>query len=99
MEGRRHDTVIHELETAASQLDAGHVRHGIGRTAVHLHVDDQLLDLVAPRRFIQADQSAAQHGHAHTHHLTRTQVTVGRSGFIEQGFKGLHLRFLHLLNP
>jgi hypothetical protein len=44
---------------------------------VHFHVDDQLFDLIVPSGFIQPDQPAAQHGHAHTDHLPGTEVPVG----------------------
>jgi hypothetical protein len=44
-------------------------RHG---SSVHFHNDDQLLDLIAPGGLGKTDQPAAQHGHAHAHHLPGT---------------------------
>jgi hypothetical protein len=41
-------------------------------------------------RLIQPNQAAAQHGHAHAHQLTWTEMTVGDRRSFEKRFKILH---------
>jgi hypothetical protein len=48
----------------------------IGRAAVHLHVHDELLDLVAAGRFIQINKPATKHSHTDPHYLSRAKVSV-----------------------
>ena len=42
----RHDAVIHEFERPSSQPGPGHMGHGVRRAPIHLHKNDQLLDLI-----------------------------------------------------
>jgi hypothetical protein len=48
-------------------------------TPIHLHIDDELFDLIVAGGIIQADEATSQHGHAYSHHLARAEVTVGLS--------------------
>jgi hypothetical protein len=52
------------------------MRDRVSRAAVHLHVDDQLFDLIVTCGFIQTDEPTPQHGHAHAHDLSRAEVSV-----------------------
>ena len=61
---------------------------------MHLHVNDQFFNLVVTPGLIQSDESATQHGQAHTHHLPRAKVAVSVGGTLYQLFKRLPVGFL-----
>jgi hypothetical protein len=51
----------------------------ISGAPIHFNVDDELFNLVVTGGFIQTDEATAQHGHPYSHHLARTEMTVGLS--------------------
>jgi hypothetical protein len=51
--------------------------HCVGGAAVHLYIDNQLFDLIVTPGFVQSDEPASQHGHAHAHHLPGAKMPVG----------------------
>lgn len=75
------------------QFDAGHVRNGIGGTAVDLHIHDDFFNVGAVTGIRQADQIATQHGHPYPHHLPGAQMPVGRRRFLHKVSKRA-LRFV-----
>jgi len=52
------------------------MRHGVCSAPIHLHIDNELFDLVPVLWIIQAYETAAQYGHAHPHHLSRAEMTM-----------------------
>ena len=72
-----HYAVVHELKGSPAQFGSGNKCHGIGRTPIHLNVDNEILYLVKLPGVIKAYKTAAKHGHPYANHLPRTEVTVG----------------------
>ena len=86
------DAVIDEFQGSAAQPGAGDIGDGIRGAAVDLHIGDQLLAMFGCFGILNADELAAEHGHAHPDRLTRAQVSMGGGGFFKQCFKILHLQ-------
>ena len=73
-----HDAVVLEFQRAPPQFDTGHMGHRISGATVHLHIDDQLFDLIVTPGLIEPDKPAAQHGHAYAYHLPGAKMAVDR---------------------
>ncbi len=78
---------VAELQRALAEAAVGDEGYCVGDAAVDFDVGD---DAFAFGDGVEAELANAQHGQAHTQHLTRAEVAVGDGGEFEIFGQGLH---------